>query len=195
MNLVGSANQRVKAKMNQKFNTSKFQSKSSLMRDYEGALSDFVTDEVNNRLNELGVTLSPQVSTMLCLHMNEFQEMNRFVQQRPANNRPAETKNQAGKVTQFNNNNLNNFDTMTGTEVKIVNGYRQRVLSNRSHNSRSNSSTHVQFNSLQPQNNRNQSKRSNRSNPIMNGDYHTGQTHEALNGMNLKTFLATYGDK
>ena len=29
------------------------------MQDYEGALSEFVTDEVNNRLNELGVTLSP----------------------------------------------------------------------------------------------------------------------------------------
>ena len=67
MNLSGSANQRVKAKFSKRpdFNTSKFQSKSSLIRDYEGALSEFVTDKVNNRLNELGVTLSPQVSTLL----------------------------------------------------------------------------------------------------------------------------------
>ena len=66
MNMSGSA-QRVKARFSKKpdFNTSKFQSKNSLMRDYDGALSEFVTDAVNNRLNELGVTLSPQVSTLL----------------------------------------------------------------------------------------------------------------------------------
>ena len=63
MNMSGSA-QRVKARFSQKpdFNTSKFQSKSSLIRDNDRALSEYVTDAVNNRLNELGVTLSPQVS-------------------------------------------------------------------------------------------------------------------------------------
>ena len=92
------------------------------------------------------------------------------------------------------------MDEMTGTQVKIVNGYRQRVVSTRTQ-SRSSSNTNVQaigqfsMNQMQPQNNRNQSKRSIRSNPVCG--YNTigakaGGTG-GFNGVNLQELLTTYG--
>ena len=94
------------------------------------------------------------------------------------------------------------MDEVTGTQVKIVNGYRQRVVSTRTQ-SRSSSNTNAQgngqitMNTMQPQNNRNQSKRSIRSNPVSVGGYSTigakaGGTG-GFNGVNLQELLTTYG--
>ena len=96
------------------------------------------------------------------------------------------------------------MDEVTGTQVKIVNGYRQRVVSTRTQ-SRSSSNTNAQgngqitMNTMQPQNNRNQSKRSIRSNPATGGGYSAAGARaggtDGIAGVNLQEFLKTYGEK
>ena len=69
LNVGGGSNPRIRTRFNPnrtEYNAGKLLSKSSLMRENE----DLVTDDVEGRLNQLGVTLTPQVSRQINYTIN-----------------------------------------------------------------------------------------------------------------------------